>query len=176
MRLLSSCPPVLVSSCPLCVSGRADRPRSAADQQGRWSHREAEALGEGSGSGEGLEAAGTPPVLVSSCPPVLLSSCPPALSASQVGLTVRGRPGSAFGNEVRHIIAARDEARPHAWAADKRDAGPYLRERGSRAVGGWRLAVGTMRLRAGLTVLESSCPRVLLSSCPLALLPSLRLR
>ena len=31
--------------------------------------------------------------------------------ASQVGLTVLGRPGSAFGHEVRHIIAARDEAR-----------------------------------------------------------------
>jgi hypothetical protein len=29
----------------------------------------------------------------------------------KVGLTVLGRPGSAFGNEVRHIIAARDEAR-----------------------------------------------------------------
>ena len=50
----------------------------------------------------------------------LLPSCPPVLSASQVGLTVLGRPGSAFGNEVRHIIAARDEARPHALAADQR--------------------------------------------------------
>ena len=29
----------------------------------------------------------------------------------KVGLTVLGRPGSAFGNGVRHIIAARDEAR-----------------------------------------------------------------
>ena len=37
----------------------------------------------------------------------------------KVGLTVLGRPRSAFGNGVRHIIAARDEARPHALAADQ---------------------------------------------------------
>ena len=29
----------------------------------------------------------------------------------KVGLTVLGRPGSAFGHGVRHIIAARNEAR-----------------------------------------------------------------
>ena len=43
-----------------------------------------------------------------------------------VGLTVPGRPWTMGRHEVRHIIASRDEARPHALAADERDAHPYL--------------------------------------------------
>ena len=47
---------------------------------------------------------------------------------------------------------------PSSVLSTQSDAGPYLRELSSRAVRGWRLAVGTMRLRVGLTVLVSSCP------------------
>ena len=36
-----------------------------------------------------------------------------------VGLTVLGRPGVGRQHEVRHIIAARDEARPPVSAADE---------------------------------------------------------
>jgi hypothetical protein len=39
---------------------------------------------------------------------------------AQVGLTVPGRPRVGVRPEVRHIIASRDEARPHALAADER--------------------------------------------------------
>ena len=63
-----------------------------------------------------------------------------APSASQVGLTVLGRPGSAFGNEVRHIIAARDEARPHALAADQQ--GRWSLPAQMVFAGGWGMAVG----------------------------------
>jgi len=115
--------------------GRADRPRSAAGRSksrpdrvydgpaGRWSLPGAKGIRERLGVsgwrfGEARRSCG-----YASCPRVLLSSCPPTF---QVGLTVPGRPGSAFGNEVRHIIATRDEARPHALSADQRDAGPYL--------------------------------------------------
>jgi len=40
----------------------------------------------------------------------------------QVGLTVLGRPGFGRQHEVRHIIAARDEARPHVSATDTEKA------------------------------------------------------
>ena len=42
---------------------------------------------------------------------------------------------------------------PSSVLSTQSDAGPYLRELSSRAVRGWRLAVGTMRLPLDLTVL-----------------------
>jgi hypothetical protein len=95
----------------------------------------------------------------------------------EVGLTVLGRPCIGLTHGVRHIIAARDEARPHVSAegrgrtsigstADQRDAGPYL----ARTVfaGGWGLAVGGLERLGGVAgtplALVSSCPRVLVSS------------
>ena len=42
-----------------------------------------------------------------------------ALFLLRVGLIVLGRPGFGHQHEVRHIIAARDEARPHVSAADE---------------------------------------------------------
>ena len=134
----ASCPRVLVSSCPLALSASQvgltvlGRPGSAfgngvrhiiaardeatgeltswpvgqltgrgrradADQQGRWSLPRGRGIRGRVRDRGRLRGSG-------------YASCPPVLSASQVGLTVLGRPGSAFGNEVRHIIAARDEA------------------------------------------------------------------
>ena len=100
------------------------------------------------GTEEDLEAAGTPLALVSSCARALLSSCPLAF---QVGLTVLGRPGVGRQQGVRHIIAARDEARPPVLAADQRDAGPYLRA--ERAISE---ATGTHRLSTRLSTLYSA--------------------
>jgi len=53
--------------------------------------------------------------------------------------------GSAFGNGVRHIIAARDEARPHALAADQR--GRWSLPERMVFASGWGLAVGGLSMR-----------------------------
>ena len=90
VRLLPSCPRVLVSSY---VSGRADRPRSAADQRdaGPYPARRVFAGGWGLAVGGWVEEA--------------------------MGRADRpGRPGGGLTHGVRHIIAARDEARPHVSA------------------------------------------------------------
>ena len=60
--------------------------------------------------------------------------------AVREGLTVLGWPGSAFGNGVRHNIASRDEARPHALAADHR--GRWSLPARMVFASGWGLAVG----------------------------------
>ena len=114
----------------LAVSGETEREAGSSWPASQGARDALEA--SGAGTAEGLEAAGTPPVLVSSCPRVL--------SAFQVGLTVLGRPGVGRQQGVRHIIAARDEAtgeltgwpvgqltrRGRRVDADQRDAGPYL--------------------------------------------------
>ena len=71
----------------------------------------------------------------------LLPSCPPVLVSSYVsGRADRPRSaGSAFGNEVRHIIATRDEARPHALAADQQ--GRWSLPARAGLASGWGMAV-----------------------------------
>jgi len=171
-------------TCPLSISGRADRPRSAAGmgsgfvsrsddvpdlmpvsrERGpagtlvpTWRERGSRAVGGWRLAGGpkrlqvSLESSG-PPVLVppvltvspqglgifppleSSCPRVLHSSplahvpaCPRAPSASQVGLTVCGRPRdrpSATGSGTSSLREMKPDPMP--WPRTSRDAGPYL--------------------------------------------------
>ena len=127
------------------------------------------------------------------CPHALMSSLPPYASGRA------DRPRSADG--MGSGFASRSDDVPDLMSAHiprtSRDAGPYRRERGSRAVGRWRLAVrhagkgyraaawGLASPRAAMACLTSCqgpsrakrdsrhqvrpCPRVTMPACPLCL-------
>ena len=114
------------------------------------------------------------------CPHALMSSIPPCVSGRA------GRPRSADG--MGSGFASRSDDVPDLMSAHiprtSRDAGPYRRERGSRVVGGWRLAVrhagkgyraaawGLASPRAAMACLTSCqgpCPRITVPVYPLCL-------